>query len=111
MRKEGSKVKKEDIPKLTPGSRYRVTSMMTRDEPLVSEGMFKGYAMVGGLDSLCIEVEATEEAPERKGKKASKEEPKMLRLVPCQMVISIDVLDQVVEKEDKEPPTDSRYYM
>jgi hypothetical protein len=111
MKKEGSDVKKEDIPKLTPGSRYRVTSMMTRDEPLVSEGMFKGYTMVGGLDSLCIEVEAPEEAPEKKGKKASKKDRNMLRLVPCQMVIAIDVLDQVVEKEEKEPTTDSRYYM
>lgn len=116
-KEEGGKyVKKEDIPKLTHGSRYRIVSMMTRDEPLISEGVFKGYTMLGGLDSLCVEIDAREEPPEKKpsgkkGAKSSKKAEKLLRLIPCQMVIAIDILDQVEAKEEKDRTPDSRYYM
>lgn len=104
---------KEDRLKLTPGSRYKVTSMKTRDEPLVTEGTFKGYTMVGNIDALLMDV-----APQAKGGskakgKAGKEKTKPkeeLRLIPAQMIISIDVLDQVEEKEEEERTPTSRYY-
>ena len=48
---------KEDVPKLTPGSKYRILSAMTRDKPLVTEGKFKGYTVIGSMDALCMEVE------------------------------------------------------
>ncbi|UCC93091.1 MAG: hypothetical protein JSW25_10615 [Thermoplasmata archaeon] len=100
---------KEDRLKLTPGSRYRVTSMMTRDEPLVTEGTFKGYTMVGNIDALLMDIAPPAKAGKGKGKKkvAPKEE---LRLVPAQMIISIDVLDQAEEKEEEEKTPTSRYY-
>ena len=105
---------KEDRLKLTPGSRYRVTSMMTRDEPLVTEGTFKGYTMVGNMDALLMDI-----APPAKGKAKGKGKAKAktkakpkeeLRLVPAQMIISIDVLDQAEEKEEEEKTPTSRYY-
>lgn len=84
--------------------------MMTRDEPLVTEGTFKGYTMVGNIDALLMDV-----APPSKGKGGSKgkgkKKPKEeLRLVPAQMIISIDVLDQAEEKEEEEKTPTSRYY-
>jgi hypothetical protein len=104
-------VGKEDRLKLTPGSRYRVTSMMTRDEPLVTEGTFKGYTMVGNIDALLLDVappvKGGSKAKKAKGKAKPKEE---LRLVPAQMIISIDVLDQAEEKEEEEQTPTSRYY-
>lgn len=105
---------KEDRLKLTPGSRYRVTSMMTRDEPLVTEGTFKGYTMVGNIDALLVDVAPrTGSGPEGKGKGKTKgkgEAKEELRLIPAQMIISIDVLDQAEEKEEEEKTPTSRYY-
>ena len=90
--------------------------MMTRDEPLVTEGTFKGYTMVGNIDALVIalDVEGTK-GKAKKGKgakgKGAKGKAEELRVVPAQVIISIDVLDQAHEEEKDEPTTTSRYYM
>lgn len=103
---------KDDKIKLTPGSRYRITSMMTRDEPLTTEGTFKGYTMVGNVDALVMDV-----APQARGKGEGKVKGKVkakpkeeLRLIPAQMIIAVDVLTQAEEKEEKEETPSSRYY-
>ena len=107
---------KRDVPKLTPGSKYRVLSMMTRDEPLVSEGTFKGYTVIGSMDALCMEVEpevgtaAEGRKAGPRGKKAAGK--KLLRLIPAQMIISIDIMSQAKEqKVDTDAESTSRYYM
>ncbi len=107
---------KGDVPKLTPGSKYRILSLMTRDEPMVSEGTFKGYTVVGSMDALCMEVEpevGTEAEGRKSGSRAKKASGrKRLRLIPVQMVISIDILSQAKEtKEDTDQQSPSRYYM
>ncbi len=112
---------KETVPKLTPGSRYRVMSMMTRDEPLETEGTFKGYSMVGNIDALVIDITEKGKGKEKgkeKGKKAKKAKKakggkveEQLRLIPTQMVIFIEILDQVEEKKEEEETSTSRYYM
>lgn len=79
---------------LTKGSRYRITSMETRDKPLITHGIFRGYAAVGPDDGLCIELDASHS--ELAGK---------VRIIPCHMVISIDVVEQAEErKREKEKP-------
>jgi hypothetical protein len=106
----GNRVAKEDVPKLTPGSRYRIRSMMTRDEPLVSEGVFKGYTMVGNME---LEVEGPAEGPkgaEGKGKRSKKGKQTYLRLLPGQMIISIDILSQAEVKKSEDPIPSSGYY-
>src|SRR2546430_17654026 len=40
---------------LTKGSRYRITSMETRDKPLITHGIFRGYAAIGPDDGGCME--------------------------------------------------------
>ncbi len=105
---------KEDVPKLTPGSRYRIRSMMTRDEPLETEGIFKGYSMIGNIDALVIDIASVKkEKGKGKGKKTKggKEEEEQLRLIPAQMVILIEIIDQVEEKKEEEKSPTSRYYM
>jgi len=107
-------VTKEDVPKLTPGSRYRILSMMTRDEPLETEGTFKGYSMIGNIDALVIDIASVKkEKGKGKGKKTkgAKEEEEQLRLIPAQMVIFIEIIDQVEEKKEEEKSSTSRYYM
>ena len=103
--------KRPDVPKLTPGSRYRVLSMMTRDEPLTSEGEFKGYTTIAGADAICMELEERGDDPRvAGGEKARKKVGKFLRLVPGQMIIAVDIIDQAKEKEEEKSHPDSRAY-
>lgn len=78
---------------LTKGSRYRITSMETRDKPLITHGVFRGYAAVGPDDGFCIELDGSH--AELAGK---------IRIIPCHMVISIDVVAQAEERKEKEKP-------
>ncbi len=75
---------------LTKGSRYRIQSVETRDKPMVSHGAFRGYAAIGPDDAICLELD--ESHKDLAGK---------VRLIPCHMVISIDVVEQVEEKKEK----------
>ncbi len=78
---------------LIKGSRYRITSMETRDKPLLSHGTFRGYSVIGPDEALCIELDSSH--PDQAGK---------IRLIPCHMVIAIDVVEQAEEKKEKEKP-------
>ncbi len=107
---------KEDVFKLIPGSRYRITSMMTRDEPLVTEGTFRGFTMLGNMKALVVAMDAGGggkggKAAKGKGRSGGKKKKEALRLVPAQMIIAVDVLAQVAEKKTEEPSGTSRYYM
>ena len=75
---------------LTKGSRYRIQSVETRDKPMVSHGVFRGYAAVGPDDAICLELD--ESHKELAGK---------VRLIPCHMVLSIDIVEQVEDKKEK----------
>jgi hypothetical protein len=82
-----------DLIVLTKGSRYRVTSMETRDRPLVTHGTFRGYAAIGPDDGICMELDASH--AEMSGR---------VRIIPCHMIIAIDVVEQAEEKKEKEKP-------
>jgi len=82
-----------DIIVLTKGSRYRITSMETRDRPLITHGVFRGYAAIGPDDGICVELDASH--AEMAGK---------VRIIPSHMIISIDVVEQAEEKKQKEKP-------
>jgi hypothetical protein len=118
-------VAKEERLKLTTGSRYRMTSMMTREEPLVTEGTFKGYIMVGNIDALIMDISppvkdgakakgttGKAKAKAKEGAKEGTEEgtKEELRLIPAQMIIAIDILDQAEDKVEEEKSPSSRYY-
>ena len=82
-----------DLIVLTKGSRYRITSMETRDKPLITHGAFRGYAAIGPDDGICVELDASH--AEIAGK---------IRIIPCHMIIAIDVVEQAEEKKEKEKP-------
>ena len=83
----------KDMISLTKGSRYRVESVQSRDSPLVSRGTFKGYTVVGPEQGICIELDSTH--GEQEG---------TIRIIPCHMIIAIDVLEAVEFKEKSEEP-------
>ncbi len=77
---------------LTPGSRIRVRSAGTRDEALLSTGLFRGLVSVGGDNSLAVELED-----------GSKEERGLVRLIPINALLAVDVLEAVKPAEEKRP--------
>ncbi len=82
--------KSEEAITLTRGSRYKVISRGSGPEPIVTIGVFKGYAAFGHDSALTMEVVGKEgEAP-------------VLRLLPCLAVLSVDVLEFKPEDKAKE---------
>jgi hypothetical protein len=79
---------------LTSGSKVRVRSAGTRDEALVSNGLFRGLVSVGGDNSLAIELD--DSVREEKGR---------IRLIPLNALLAVDVLEAVKIEEEKRADT------
>ena len=74
--------------RLTEGSKYKIISLGARDSVIETTGIFKGFANLGMEDvGLCMEV--------NKGRK------KIMRIIPLQVVLAIDVLSEKEEEEKK----------
>ncbi len=72
---------------LVPESRYRVESLASRDNPLITEGVFKGFTHVGnGVVAIALQTD--------EGKR---------RIIPTHMILAIDILSvpETVEEEDE----------
>ena len=92
--------RKDDAIVLTPGSLYRVKSLESREKPLETIGVFKGYAAVAHDTAVVMEVElSTGESKET-----------FMRLIPSHMIISIDVLKAEKEEEQKEKDGNAVYF-
>jgi hypothetical protein len=81
---------------LTVGSQVRIRSAGTRDEALVSTGVFRGLVSVGGDNSLAIELDGT--VAEEKGR---------IRLIPLNAMLALDVLEAAKPEEEKRAAADS----
>ncbi|MCI4322425.1 MAG: hypothetical protein L3K03_00125 [Thermoplasmata archaeon] len=77
---------------LTPGSKVRVHSAGSRDQPMVTDGLFRGLVSVGGDNSIALEMESGDK--DDKGK---------VRLVPLNAVMAIDILVAAKAEEEKRP--------
>lgn len=86
---------------LTNGSRIRVRSAGTRDDALISTGLFRGLVSVGGDNSIAIELA---DAP--------KEEKGLVRLIPLNAVLAVDVLEAAKPEEEKraDPAASQAYF-
>jgi hypothetical protein len=84
-------LKKKGKIQLTEGSKYKITSIGTREKPTVSNGTFKGYTVVGNMDAICLELDKSHKS--LKGK---------LRIIPTHMVMTIDIVTAKKPKEEKD---------
>ncbi len=87
--KESPSAKKPSIV-LTAGSKVRIRSAGSRDEALVSTGVFRGLVSVGGDNSLAVELD--DSVREEKGR---------IRLIPLNALLALDVLEAVKPEEEK----------
>jgi hypothetical protein len=90
--------KKQETLLLTVGSKYIVRSLESKDKPLLTMGVFKGYTAIGGDDAICIELD------EMHDKLAGK-----IRVIPCHMIMAIDVMS-AAEPEEKKEEEASQYF-
>jgi hypothetical protein len=89
-KEDNSMIKKSNSLQLTEGSTYKITSLGTKDTPVITNGTFKGYSVVGNMDAICIELD-----------KSHKELAGKVRIIPTHMVMLIDVVKAKEAKEEK----------
>lgn len=85
---------------LTEGSKYIITSLGSRDEPLKSSGKFRGYVSIGNGGALALELD-----------KSHKELSGKIRIIPAHMVLAIDVMKKEKKSDEKETESTSRSYL
>jgi len=91
--------RKDEAIVLTTGSQYKIKSLESRDHPMETVGIFKGYAALAHDTAIVMELD-----------KSHGDEKGRLRLIPSHMIISIDVLRAEKEKEEKETESNAVYF-
>jgi len=91
--------RKDEAIVLTPGSLYKIKSLESRDHPMETVGIFKGYAALAHDTAVVIELD-----------KSHGDEKGRLRLIPSHMILSIDVVKAEKEKEEKELESNAVYF-
>jgi hypothetical protein len=94
MAKQKSAAEEEGVLFLTKGSRYRISSLESRDHPLVTNGTFMGYTAIAHDEGICIQLDDTH-----------KGDSGIMRVIPTHMIICIDVIQAAKAKEMKAPDT------
>jgi hypothetical protein len=83
---------KEKKMELTEGSIYKITSLGGRDQPLETEGIFRGFISIG-VDETGLLMELSKNHGEMKGK---------IRIVPLHVILLVDVVSaKDDEKKDE----------
>lgn len=92
--------RKDDAIVLTPGSLYRIKSLESRDKPLETIGLFRGYAAIANDTAVVLDVDIS----------AGDKKERLVRLIPSHMIISIDVLKAEKAEELKEKDSNAVYF-
>lgn len=92
--------RKDEAIVLTPGSLYRIKSLESRDKPLETIGVFKGYAAIAHDTAVVLDVDIS----------VGDKKERLVRLIPSHMIISIDVLKAEKAEELKESDSNAVYF-
>lgn len=90
----------EDEVYLTKGSKYRIQSLGSREQVIVTHGIFRGQTALG--DGTAIAVEMDESHRDLAGK---------VRLIPSHMILAIDMLQMADERGEPEDADLSKSYL
>ncbi len=83
--------------RLIEGSHYLVKSLSSRDEILKTKGYFEGYTQLGNNQAIILKLDDSHEYAGEK------------RIIPCHVIASIDVIDQVEPEEEEQKETSSYF--
>ncbi len=92
--------KDEKTLELTTGSRYRITSLSSRDNAVSTSGIFKGYISIASEEGMIMELDETH--ADLQGKQ---------RVIPIHMILFIDVLEALEAEEDEESRKNAERYL
>ncbi len=92
--------KDEKTLELTTGSRYKITSLSSRDNAVLTSGTFKGYISLGSEEGMIMELDDSHE--ELKGNQ---------RVLPIHMILFIDILEALEAEEDEESRLNAERYL
>ena len=90
----------EEELELTKGSKYIITSLGSRDEPIKSTGVFLGYITIGNGGALCLKLDKSHKGLGGK-----------MRVIPSHMILAIDIVKIARKEDEKEAETTSRSYL
>jgi hypothetical protein len=93
-------MKKNEIMELKTGSIYQITSLGSKDNPMVTTGKFIGYAAVGNSDAVCLELD-----------KSHKKLAGKTRMIPTHMIMSLDIIKEVKDSEKPDKDIMQRSYI
>jgi len=99
MRQESSKKKKDETFALTVGSQYRIRSIESRNESLLTSGIFRGFATIAQETGIAMEMD--ESHGEDRGK---------VRIIPLHAILSVDILSAKETDAKPEEPSDAVYF-
>jgi len=85
---------------LTEGSKYKITSLGSRDQLLETEGIFKGFISIG-VDETGLLMELGNSHEDMEGK---------IRIVPLHVILLIDILN-IKENQKKEDDKGMSHYV
>jgi len=88
---------KEKNNQLTEGSHYIIRSSSTCEATIKTQGYFDGYMQLGNHQAITMELD---DSHENSGK---------IRIIPCHMIDSIDIIKQE-EPEEEEKKETSPYF-
>ncbi len=84
---------------LTVGSHIRIKSLGSKDQPLISIGIFKGYTVVGSSDGICLKLD-----------EIHKDLTGKIRIIPSHMVMALDILKAAESDKEEEKESTNRYF-
>lgn len=90
----------DDNLELVEGSKYVITSLGSRDEPMKSTGVFCGFTTIGNGGALCIKLDKSHKGLGGK-----------IRIIPAHMILAIDVVKSAKKSDEKETESTSRSYL
>ena len=82
----------EEKMEITKGSEYKITSLGAKDNPIETQGVFKGFISIG-VDETGLLIELNENHGDMRGK---------IRIVPLHVILLIDILNakEDIKKDD-----------
>lgn len=83
--------KEKDNTQLVEDSHYKIKSLSTRNELLTTTGYFRGYIQLGRGQALKVEMDDKNEDDEES-----------VRIIPCHMITSIDVIEEAEPKKEED---------
>jgi hypothetical protein len=93
-------MKEKEVQQLTEGSSYQITSLGSRDEPIVTTGKFTGFAVVGAAEAVCIKLD-----------KSHKKMAGKIRMIPSHMILTLDIITEAKKKEKTDEDALAKSYL